>query len=327
MSRRRRQDGPDLFGGDGRSRRPGDRPRWEWRTDKPGRTVLHIEDGDRRDILAEAARIVTSYDTGVTLRQVFYRLVAALLLPNAVPAYKWLSRWSAQLRRDEDFPDLEDRTRRIHAYASWSSPRAALREAADTYRRDRTEGQRWAVFIGVEKATMVNQLMAWFTDPYGIPVLALGGYSSQTYCDQVARRVARDGRTAVLLYAGDFDPSGEDIDRDFIDRTGCFDDVVRVALLPEHQATYDLPEAMGKDRDSRSASFIARNGRLVQIELEALDPNDLRDLYTDALDGYWDTSTHEAALARENADRDRLRQLYEAEPDDGGGDGEPFVGD
>lgn len=40
-------------------------------------------------ILAQAKRIVESYeDTGVTLRQLFYRLVAAGWLPNTVSAYK-----------------------------------------------------------------------------------------------------------------------------------------------------------------------------------------------------------------------------------------------
>ena len=43
-------------------------------------------------IVAEAARIVESYeDTGVTLRQLFYRLVAAELLPNTTTAYSTLS--------------------------------------------------------------------------------------------------------------------------------------------------------------------------------------------------------------------------------------------
>lgn len=88
-----------------------------------------------------------------------------------------------------------------------------------------------SIFLGVEKATMVAQLRRWF-EAHGLPVLALGGYASQSYVDSVAADVERRGRPAVLLYAGDFDPSGEDIDRDFLERTGCFSSVVRVALTP-----------------------------------------------------------------------------------------------
>jgi hypothetical protein len=53
----------------------------------------------------------------------------------------------------------------------------------------------------------------------------------------------------VLIYAGDFDPSGEDIDRDFIQRTACFDEVVRVALSLEQVERYDQPPQLGKATD------------------------------------------------------------------------------
>lgn len=39
------------------------------------------------ELLEKAAVIVESYDTFVTLRQLFYRLVAAQLLPNTLNAY------------------------------------------------------------------------------------------------------------------------------------------------------------------------------------------------------------------------------------------------
>ena len=79
----------------------------------------------------------------------------------------------------------------------------------------------------------------------------------------------------MLLYAGDFDSSGEDIDRDFVERTGCFDQVVRVALDWSQVQHFNLPPAPGKTTDSRAAAFTARHGRLVQVELEAFDPNEL----------------------------------------------------
>ena len=50
--------------------------------------------------------IVQSYSTGVTLRQLFYRLVSALLLPNTQSAYKRLSSVTAEARRRGEFPEL-----------------------------------------------------------------------------------------------------------------------------------------------------------------------------------------------------------------------------
>lgn len=254
-------------------------------------------------ILDRAKAIVESYDTLVTLRQLFYRLVAAVLLPNTLVAYKTLSDRSAAARRAGWFPALEDRTRTIHRTPSFTSPADAERWLAEIYRRDRTEGQARTVYLGVEKHGLVNQLNTWFGGPFGLPIVPLGGYASQTLKDQVAEDATAGGRPAVLLYAGDFDPSGEDIVRDFVEQAGCFDEVVRIALSWDQVEAYGLPPQPGKATDSRAAGFVARHGRLVQVELDALDPNDLRDLYRRALDGYWDMSAYEAVLEREDEER------------------------
>lgn len=114
-----------------------------------------------------------------------------------------------------------------------------------------------------------------------------------------------------LLYAGDFDPSGEDIDRDFTERTDCWDQVIRVALTADQVTSYGLPPMPGKASDSRAAGFIERHGELVQVELDALDPDDLRALFQAALGQFWDTSAYEAVLAAEAGD---IRRLREAAP-------------
>lgn len=264
-----------------------------------------------RHVLYEARRIVESYDTAVTLRQLFYRLVAKLLLPNTMTKYKGLSKATAEARREGTFPDLTDRTRQIHAYSGYSSPAEALRRTARSYIRDRTEGQPWSVYVALEKAGMINQLQDWFAG-YGITILALGGYASQSYVDEIKRHVQAQKRPAVLAYAGDHDPTGWDILRDFVERTACFDEVYRVALDPEQPEYDDLPKSVDPEtfekleRDSRAQGFIDRFGALTQVELDALPPDVLRGLYENAIfgdavreGGFWDTSAYEAAMARE----------------------------
>ena len=274
-------------------------------------------------VLYEARAIVASYDTGVTLRQLFYRLVAAQLIANTMAKYKGLSRVTAEARRDGTFPDLTDRTRKIYVAGAYTSPGQALADAADSYRRDRTEGQPWSIYAGVEKAGMINQLTDWF-DAYGVPVLALGGYASQSFVDEVARHARRRPRPAVLFYAGDHDPSGWDVDRDFVERTGCFDRVHRVALDPSLIAAYSLPESVDPEtfekleRDPRAAAFTERFGSLAQVELDALPPDVLRGLYDGAIfddavrdGGYWDTSAYAAVLAREADERAALTEFVD----------------
>lgn len=251
----------------------------------------------------------------MTLRQLYYRLVSEQAIPNDQSAYNVLSRKIAQARRDGAFPDLIDRGREIHVASCWSSPADALHALADQYRVDRTEGQEASVFLGVEKAGLVRLMQSWFGE-YGTPVLALGGYASQSYVEQIRRDVARRDRPAVLLYAGDFDPSGEDIDRDLIERTGCWAETRRVALSPEQIIEHQLPVNPGKVGDSRARAFTERHGALVQVEVDALDPGTLRGLFEAALAPFVDTSIFHAVRDREDVERAELRQLADRAGDD-----------
>jgi hypothetical protein len=264
-------------------------------------------------ILKHAAEIVDSYTTGVTLRQLFYRLVAALLLPNLQMRYRQLSARTAEARRAGTFPDLMDRKSRIRRPLSFSGPDDAKRWLVDLYTRDRTAGQRWSIFNGVEKAGMEEQLYSWFGRERHLPIVALGGYASQTLVDKVRKDIERQGRKAVLIYAGDLDPTGEDIDRDFVGRVGAFDEVVRIALTQEQVEEYQLPfnpdqEVLEKlERDGRRHAFVERHGKLVQYELDALPPDVLMDLYTTAINRYWDEAAFKRVLRQEAKDKHGLQ--------------------
>jgi hypothetical protein len=251
------------------------------------------------------ARIVRSYDTGVTLRQLFYRLVSAHIIPNTQNAYKGLSRYTARARREGWFPDLIDRNRAINRYRTFTSSGQAVDWLRAIYRRPRDENQEWSIYVGVEKSGIVEQLTDWFGD-LGIPIVALGGYSSQSYVDEIVKDVERQDRPAVLIYAGDFDPSGEDIERDFLERADCFEENHRIALTPQQIIDYQLPPLPGKSTDSRAAAFTARHGQLMQVELDALDPNDLRALYERAIGDYWDDDTWQESYDREQRERRQI---------------------
>lgn len=262
------------------------------------------------EVLERGARIVTEAEVGMTLRQLHYRLVSTpeLGYPNTTAAYKGLSSRTAKARREGTFPALIDRTRRVERPPSWEGPGAALGALTRQYRRDRTAGQEVALYLGVEKAGIIAQLSAWFS-PLGVGIFATGGYASQTFADELPAEVAADGRPAVLIYAGDFDPSGEDISRDFVARTGCWSHVERVALTADQVDEYDLPPEPGKAGDSRAAAFVARHGRLVQVEVDALPVGVLRQLYADAIARWWDDDVHQRVLELEREDSSTLGVL------------------
>jgi hypothetical protein len=259
-----------------------------------------------RPIIKRAAEIAG--ERKMTLRQCFYVLVSEAAIPNVDTSYKSLSRLTAKARRDGWFPSFIDGTREIVQHPTWDGPQDAIGDMARSYRRDRTEGQERQVWIAGEKRTLARQLEQWFGD-FGCPIVVCAGYSSQTLCDDVRDEIRDDARPSLLVYAGDFDPSGEDIARDFVERVDAFDDVVRVAVTAEQVEALRLPPLPGKTTDTRAAAFVARHGRLMQIEVEAVHPDVLHRLYQDAINAVWDTSAFDDVLAREAYERHELLDL------------------
>lgn len=275
-------------------------------------------------ILTRAAEIVNSYSIPVTLRQLHYRLVSEQLIPNTTSAYKTLSSRTAELRRTGAFPALHDRGRGIEQSPTWTSPRDAVEDAAHWYRLDRTAGQEVALWLAVEKNALAGLLSTWFDD-YGVPVLPLGGYGSESIDRQVIARVRADPRPAVLIIAGDFDASGMDISRNFVAMTRCWTKVRRIGLDADQVDDLNLPVLCGKATDPRAPKFINEyadfhdrhdfgydtDGRRypVQVELDAVDPAMLRAWYLDALTEFWDESTYASVMAREAEQRRQLRNL------------------
>ena len=264
---------------------------------------------DWKPVVARAAQLAEELaDDGnpATLRQLSYILVSEGWIPNKDTSYKTLSSKTAQARRDGLMRDLTDRTRKIERAPNWRNPKFAIRWAIKSYRLDRTRGQEHQIWIGAEKRTMIGQLESWFKK-YSVPRIALAGYTSQTIKDEVARAVRQDGRPAVFIYSGDFDPSGQDILRDFKHHTNCWDQVIQIAVHPEQIDEYGLKKYPGTTKDSRSQAFFQRHGRLVQVEVEAIRPDILRGLYEDAFFSVWEDDPYQDVLDQEEEDKETMR--------------------
>jgi hypothetical protein len=262
-------------------------------------------------VLPHAASIVESYDGDVTLRQLHYRLLADATIP--VSAYKSLSNRTTRARREGRFPALVDRSRHISRPPAWNGPRDAVTDLSRQYRRDRTEGQEFALYLGCEKDALSALLERW-TERYGIPVLIFRGWHSEGYERVINEDLSADGRKSVLLYVGDLDPAGEGIETNVVKYVG-FDEVRRVALTERQADQYALPEntdpklAAKLNRHPGRYDFIAKYGRLFQIEVDALPPDVLRGLVLGAIADYWDQDVYGQVLVEERADAAALGAL------------------
>lgn len=270
-------------------------------------------------IIKKAKEIVEGLPYVPSLRELHYRLIGVHGYENNQDDYKQLSSRTAEARRSAGFPDLSDSTRRIR----WRDPHPRESLAAyaatlpDDFGVDLQAGQEKRVAIVVEKRTLVPALEPLGND-FGVPIAALSGYTSQSFVRQVSSLAvgwpgfAWTGTPTTVLYLGDHDPSGLDIERD-LEKRGDLK-VVRLGVTPGQVRDYDLQENPGKESDSRAAGFIERFGSLVQVEVEALAaalPGGLPELVRPEIEGLLDLSMIEDQREHEQAERERLRTALE----------------
>lgn len=221
----------------------------------------------------------------LTVRQVFYRLVATTGYDKTEQAYARLCEHLVRARRAGyiRFEDLrDDGVSRVGGYG-YTSPEhfvEAITLHAEGYERDVQDGQDVFVELWCEAAGMMPQLRR-AVEEYTVPVYSAGGFLSVTATYEIAQRALnRDVRT-ILLHIGDYDPSGEsiftalseDVGAFVEDRGGEAPEAVRVALTKRQVDEHSLPTAPAKRSDSRSATWIGGT-----CQCESLPP-DLLALY------------------------------------------------
>ena len=108
--------------------------------------------------------------------------------------------------------------------------------------------------------------MSWFGD-LGIPILALGGYSSECSSGTSSRKVKADGRPAKLLYVGDADAAGLNIFYNFVERTDCWEwddgEPTRLAVTPEQVEAFGFLKLKGKTSQANLVKrFVAMYGSI-----------------------------------------------------------------
>ena len=88
-------------------------------------------------IIREVNAIFKQYNTKMTLRQVYYRLVAKHIIPNTVSQYKYLSKILVKAREDNEIKHnmIEDRVRTtIGDDNGWNNPTDFLTEIEEWFR-------------------------------------------------------------------------------------------------------------------------------------------------------------------------------------------------
>ncbi len=259
----------------------------------------------------------------LTLRQIYYRLVAAGDIDNTRSSYNLLSKLVKWMRIDERIPwsAITDRARAVSPKRGVSDLQTFVEEERayflNGYSRCRIQGQDRYIEVWYEKDALTGLFRETVT-PYCIRSVVCRGYQSVTFlADYYQRATAAisKGQHPLVLYFGDLDPSGIQMLEASIETLGDELDLYgvefkRIALTPEQVHHYQLPvdPTAAKPSDSRYASYVKRYGTIA-VELDALHPQQLIDLIKASIEAEIDMEGFSTQAALEIRDRTMLRMF------------------
>jgi hypothetical protein len=246
--------------------------------------IEHYRPQKRTQVLLAAVDAVLEENRAywpLALRQVYYQLGALHGYPKNETFYARLGHHLGQARRGRRIPfeairDDGVTTVPFNHYADADAFLADCRYRAENFQRDVMARQDLHIEVWCEAAGMIMQL-ARVTEPYSIPVYSSSGFDSITAKYDLAQRICRMGRPALILHVGDYDPSGEKVFEAIAQDVSAFVrkdrlhamvqvEFRRVALTREQVAEYDLPTVPAK------VSTHSREWKGETCQLEALPP-------------------------------------------------------
>lgn len=281
--------------------------------------VSHKFNRATAELLDFANEVVAEYAAqgfDLTLRQLYYQLVARDYIPNQQREYKRLGQIISDARRAGmvDWDAIIDRTRNLRSNPHWSSPASILHAAEQSFAVDKWEGQEYRPEVWVEKDALVGVVQR-AAEALDVSYFACRGYSSDSEMWRAAQRCIRyedNGQKLYIIHLGDHDPSGLDMSRDIEARFNLFEAwpvVKRIALNFNQVQQYNPPPNPAKETDSRWSEYVDKYSTYSSWELDALEPQTLVDLITAEVEALRDDDLWQEKVDEENEGRAALRKM------------------
>lgn len=251
----------------------------------------------------------------LTLRQVYYQLVARAYIENTERSYKNIGSLinDARLAGLIDWNAIVDRTRNVRVVSHWNSPADILRSALYSYRLDTRNDQPNYIEIWVEKDALIS-IVENVAKELDVPCFSCRGYVSQSEMYSAAERfneMENLGKETYILHLGDHDPSGKDMTRDIEERLHMFGtatEVRRIALNYDQIISYNPPENPAKLTDTRANAYINEYG-YSSWELDALEPRVIEELIYDHVKALTDYTLLAKRKAQQDKDTKKLEKM------------------
>lgn len=260
----------------------------------------------------EALLAIVSSMRPMTVRQVFYQASVQELVEKSESGYAKVQRALVDLRRAGRMPFswISDNTRWQSKPDTWRSPEDAVRQTAQLYRKALWADADDYVEVWIEKDALASVIYG-VTSAFDVPLMVSRGYASISFLHEAASDIAAGGKPAHIYHLGDYDPSGVDAGnkieqslREFAPQAEIY--FTRLAVLPEQIEGWSLPSRPTKKTDTRSKGFACRS-----VELDAIDPRQLRLLVQDAIEQHLPIDQYRVLLEAEASEREMIEQWAE----------------
>jgi len=293
-----------------------------------------------KHIIAQSIPIFKDFiDRGITptVRTIYYALVSKELIPNTRSAYQGTCKKLVKARKEGlvKWGWIADETRATRGLdrPRWKPERYAevwiehLFKNLRDYALPKWENQPYYVEVWIEKFALANTFQTWLGD-MNVVLVPSRGYSSWTFLKEAADRIRdnAEGREVIILYFGDFDPSGRDIERflgEALEWFGVEASIENIAVTREQIDRYNLPHAP-EDADEiakmkRDPRFKKWEHGLFRVELDALMafvPDEFERIAKESVAEYFDEDIYEETLKTQEEERktvwDTAKELLDA---------------
>jgi hypothetical protein len=247
----------------------------------------------------------------MTVRQVFYQATVRGLVEKAESGYAKVQTDLTVLRRAGELPYnwLADNTRWQRKPRTFGTVEQALRDTARFYRKSLWVDADAYVEIWLEKDALSGVIYP-ITSLYDVPLMVARGYASLSFLYSAAEAINELTVPTYIYHLGDFDPSGvnagEKIEETLRELAPDADITFeRIAVTPEQIDDWDLPTRPTKTSDKRAKNF----GSSISVELDAIEPNQLRSLVQETIEQHLPAEQFEVLKAAEESEREIISRL------------------
>jgi hypothetical protein len=257
----------------------------------------------RSDALLE----IVSEIEPATVRQVYYQATVRGIIDKTESGYCKVQRMLVDLRRAGDLPYdwISDNTRFMRKPRTYSSAEQALERTAATYRKALWDDTDAYVEIWLEKDALSGVIFP-VTSEYDVPLMVARGYASLSFLYSAAEHMETEDRPCFVYHLGDLDPSGvnagEKIEETLRELAPSAEiHFERLAVTWSQVSDWNLPSRPTKRSDTRS-----KNWRGDSVELDAIHPDQLRQIVRDAIERHLSRDQLEVLKVAEKSERDML---------------------